>query len=185
VSFVVGEDDTTESSPEAYSGSTDVDSGLDTYSNTSGSFTPPNVPTADGPGSSTSVDTDALDLFATNMDSLVQPVQKAATLLSSDVDVRPGSFYHANVMRTNLNGANADSGLKKSVGTVLGDLAQGITDIAAGVRALSAKYKTIDDDTTVTATDLRTAMQSAQADFAALIKDAGGSSGSGSGGTAS
>ncbi|WP_329138184.1 hypothetical protein OG552_29870 [Streptomyces sp. NBC_01476] len=139
------------------------------------------MPTSGGPGGTTSVDTDALDLFATNMDALVQPVQNAVTYLQGNVDVRAGAFYHGNTIRTNLNGTNADGGLKKSVGSVLGDLVQGITDIASGVRALSAKYKSIDDDSVVKATDLQTYMQSAQGDFNALIKDAGGSSTASSG----
>jgi hypothetical protein len=167
--------------PVPYSGPTQVTPDHDTFTDTTGTFVPPKVPTGGGSGGKkTAVDTDALDLFAKNMDALVKPVQDAVTYLQDNTDVRAGAFYHGNTIRTNLNGPNADGGLKKAVGSVLSDLAQGITDIATGVRAISAKYKSIHDDTVLKATDVQTYMQKAQGDFDGLVKDGGGSSGSGS-----
>jgi hypothetical protein len=165
--------------PVPYSGPTHVAPDHDAFTDTGGTFVPPKVPKGGGSGGKkTTVDTDALDLFATNMDALLKPVQDALTFLQDHTDVRAGAFYHGNTIRTNLNGPNADGGLKKAVGLVLSDLAQGITDIATGVRAISAKYKSIHDDTVLKATDVQTYMQKAQGDFDALVKDGGGSSGS-------
>src|SRR4051812_16834352 len=70
-------------------------------------FVPPPVPGGDG-HNGTSVSTPSLDLFATNIDLLIQPVRDVAAALT-DVSVAPGAFYHANVMRTSVNGPNADA----------------------------------------------------------------------------
>jgi hypothetical protein len=166
---------------DPYSGPTQVTPSHDTFDGTNGKFDPPKVPTGSGSGGKkTAVDTDALDLFATNMDALLKPVQDAVTYLQDNTDVRAGAFYHGNTIRTNVNGPNADGGLKKAVGSVLSDLAQGITDIATGVRAISAKYKSIHDETVLKASDVQNYMQQAQADFDAVVKDGGGSGGGGS-----
>ncbi|SEO99392.1 hypothetical protein [Actinacidiphila rubida] len=172
---------TYQKTPVPYGGPTQVTPDHDPFNDTTGTFVPPKVPTGGSAGGKkTAVDTHALDLFATNMDALVKPVQDAVAYLQENTHVRAGAFYHGNTIRTNLNGPNDDGGLKKAVGLVLSDLAQGITDIATGVRAISAKYKSIHDDTVLNATDVQTYMQAAQGDFDNLVKDGGGSTGSGS-----
>ncbi|MFG2887807.1 hypothetical protein ACGFYV_36990 [Streptomyces sp. NPDC048297] len=134
------------------------------------------MPSGGGKGSGhTSIDTPSMELFAANMDKLIEPVQAALDGLS-DVSVAPGGFYHANLIRTNINGLNADGGLKASFQHVLSDLVQGLSDTRDTMKSLSVKYINIEDANKMKAADLQQAMQSAQADFDALNKDGGGGS---------
>ncbi|MEU6028856.1 hypothetical protein ABZ825_17880 [Streptomyces tauricus] len=145
-------------------------------------FVPPPVPGGDGQGG-TSVSTPSLDLFASNIDLLIQPVRDVATGLD-EVAVAPGAFYHANVMRSTVNGPNADGGLKKSYGVALSALVRGLTDLRDGARTLSRKYTTAEEDNSLTATDLADAMRTATADFNTMMTSNGGSamtSGAGAG----
>ncbi|MCG7202652.1 hypothetical protein [Streptomyces arenae] len=136
-------------------------------------FVPPPVPGGDG-HNGTSVSTPSLDLFAGNIDLLIQPVRDVATGLS-DVAVAPGAFYHANKMRTTVNGANADDGLKKSYGDALSALVRGLTDLRDGVRGLSRKYATTEDANSMTAQDLADAFTTTTADFNTMMTSNGGS----------
>ncbi|MGW5651284.1 hypothetical protein [Streptomyces humi] len=136
-------------------------------------FVPPPVPGGDG-HNGTSVSTPSLDLFANNIDLLIQPVRDVATGLS-DVAVAPGAFYHANKMRTTVNGANADDGLKKSYGDALSALVRGLTDLRDGVRGLSRKYATTEDANSMTAQDLADAFTTTTADFNTMMTSNGGS----------
>ncbi|MEU2424743.1 hypothetical protein ABZ619_27605 [Streptomyces sp. NPDC007851] len=144
-------------------------------------FVPPPVPGGDG-HNGTSVSTPSLDLFANNIDLLIQPVRDVATGLS-DVAVAPGAFYHANKMRTTVNGANADDGLKKSYGDALSALVRGLTDLRDGVRGLSRKYATTEDANNMTAQDLADAFTTTTADFNTMMTSNGGSSMTSSTGT--
>ncbi|GAA4794609.1 hypothetical protein [Streptomyces ziwulingensis] len=147
-------------------------------------FVPPPVPGGDGQGG-TSVSTPSLDLFASHIDLLIQPVRDVATGLD-EVAVAPGAFYHANVMRSTVNGPNADGGLKKSYGSALSALVRGLTDLRDGARTLSRKYATAEEDNSLTAADLADAMTSATADFNTMMTSNGGSamtSGAGTGST--
>ncbi|MEU6194229.1 hypothetical protein [Streptomyces sp. NPDC047061] len=136
-------------------------------------FVPPPVPGGDG-HNGTSVSTPSLDLFASNIDLLIQPVRDVATKLT-DVSVAPGAFYHANVMRTTVNGPNADAGLKKSYGDALSALVRGLTDLRDGVRGLSHKYATTEDANGMTAQDLADALTTTTADFNTMMTSNGGS----------
>ncbi|MEW1773104.1 hypothetical protein [Streptomyces sp. NPDC086777] len=136
-------------------------------------FVPPPVPGGDG-HNGTSVSTPSLDLFASNIDLLIQPVRDVATKLG-DVSVAPGAFYHANVMRTTVNGPNADAGLKKSYGDALSALVRGLTDLRDGVRGLSHKYATIEDANGMRAQDLADAFTTTTADFNTMMTSNGGS----------
>ncbi|MEU5095072.1 hypothetical protein [Streptomyces sp. NPDC020996] len=136
-------------------------------------FVPPPVPGGDG-HNGTSVSTPSMDLFATNIDLLIQPVRDVATGLSG-IAVAPGAFYHANVMRTTVNGPNADGGLKKSYGDALSALVKGLTDLRDGVRALSRKYGTAEEANRMTAGDLADAFAATTADFNTMMTSNGGS----------
>lgn len=160
---------------EGYQGKTQIDPGHGTVKG-DGTFTPPPVPTGKGTGKVTSVDTPSMDLFATNMTLLVDPVKQAIAKLQT-VGVQPGAFYHANQMRIKVNGINQDDGLKKAYLSVLNDLTEGLSDISDGMRTLSQKYKSVEDANKMTATELGTAMESSQSDFGKLMKDNGGTSG--------
>ncbi|MGQ4436913.1 hypothetical protein [Streptomyces sp. SAS_260] len=144
-------------------------------------FVPPPVPGGDG-HNGTSVSTPSLDLFATNIDLLIQPVRDVATALT-DVSVAPGAFYHANVMRTSVNGPNADAGLKKSYGDALTALVRGLTDLRDGVQGLSHKYATTEDANGMTAQDLADALTTTTADFNTVMTSNGGTGMTGNTGT--
>ncbi len=144
-------------------------------------FVPPPVPGGDG-HNGTSVSTPSLDLFASNIDLLIQPVRDVATGLD-DVAIAPGAFYHANVMRTSVNGPNADAGLKKSYGDALSALVRGLTDLRDGVKGLSHKYATTEDANGMTAQDLADAFTTTTADFNTVMTSNGGTGMTGNTGT--
>jgi hypothetical protein len=158
--------------PQQYNGGTSVPTGQGQFSNPA-TFTPPAVPSHDASGHGTSVDTPSLDLFASNIDLLIDPVHKARTALQG-ISVEPGAFYHANKMRTDVNGPNADDGLKKQFDQVLTDLASGLADLRDGIRTLSAKYTSLEEANKASATDLQNAFDSSTSDFNQLITDSGG-----------
>ncbi|WP_405884602.1 hypothetical protein OG762_41460 [Streptomyces sp. NBC_01136] len=135
-------------------------------------FVPPSVPGGDG-HNGTSISTPSLDLFASNIDQLIQPVRDVATRLG-DVAVAPGAFYHANGMRATVNGPNADGGLKKSYGDALSALVRGLTDLRDGVRTLSRNYGTTEDANHMTAQDLADAFTTTTADFNTVMTSNGG-----------
>jgi len=164
--------------PQQYGTGTSVPNGQGSYTDPT-TFTPPAVPSGKGDGKGTTVDTPSLDLFADNIDQLVAPVKQAQSALKG-VSVAPGDFYHANKMRIDLNGPNADDGLKEQFVKVLGDLSQGLSDLSAGMRQLSQKYTTTEDANSASATDLQSAFQSTEGDFTSLITDAGGTPGTSS-----
>jgi hypothetical protein len=115
-------------------------------------------------------------LFADNIDHLVEPVKAAATRLQK-AQVEPGAFYHANQIRTKVDGPNADAGLKGQYVKVLQDLSQGLGDLRDGIRGLATKYTSLEDASKMTATELQRAVESSGGDFTSLMTDAGGSGG--------
>ncbi|MEW2168010.1 hypothetical protein AB0912_34205 [Streptomyces sp. NPDC007084] len=135
-------------------------------------FVPPPVPGGNG-SNGTSVSTPSMELFATNIGLLIQPVRDVADGLA-DVSIAPGAFYHANVMRTEVNGPNADAGLKKSYGDALSALVKGLTDLRDGVKQLSHDYGTTEEANNMTATDLATALGNTANDFNTMMTSNGG-----------
>lgn len=130
--------------------------------------TPPPIPGGSGNGRRTSVDTPSMELFAGNMDKLAEPVKQAYHKLMELQRVNPGAFYDAYMLRQVSCGANGDTGLQNTYLKILHDLGQGLADISTGMRQLSAKYKTTEEEAKMTAEDLNKAMQSAQSDFTKL-----------------
>ncbi|WP_329172974.1 MULTISPECIES: hypothetical protein [unclassified Streptomyces] len=157
---------------EQYGGGTTLPPGQGTYTNDT-AFTPPAVPGGADGGKGTTVDTPSMELFADNIDKLIAPTQQAARKLDP-VNTAPGAFYHADQIRTKVNGLNADAGLKAQYGKVLADLVQGLGDLRDGVRELASRYSTVEDANKMTSQDLQTAMQSANGDFSVLLTDSGG-----------
>ncbi len=137
----------------------------------------PNTP---GPTTPTSVHTPSLDAFATYMGELITPLNNLLPDLAA-VDVQPGAFYHANVIRATINGLNGDAGLKSKFQNVIADLVEALTDIQTAVTEMSTKYQNTEDLNGLSVTDLQQDFQSVQADFTLLMNDAGGTSSSGSG----
>jgi hypothetical protein len=127
----------------------------------------PPVPAASKSGK-TSVDTPSLDLFASNVDAIAEPVKQAYQKLMQLQAVHPGAFYDAYMLRSAASGANGDQGIQSTYLKVLKDLGQGLSDISSGVRTLSKKYTTVEEDNKMTADDLSNAMESAQSDFSSM-----------------
>ncbi|MFJ3793423.1 hypothetical protein [Kitasatospora sp. NPDC090091] len=166
-----------------WTGDPNVGAGHGTFSDTDPILLP-TVPRngATGPGT-TAVSTPSLDLFAANIDRLIEPMNAVITALDG-VSVAPGAFYHANLMRNKVNGPNGDDGLKKDFGDSLASLVTGLTDLRDGVRSLSAKYRTTEEANAMTARDFQLAMTDAVGDFNAVVTATGGTgSGPGTGGT--
>lgn len=138
--------------------------------------TPPKVPGGDGTGN-TSVDTPSLDRFVENIKSLLDPVNTLLTTIKGMPAVQPGAFYHADVIRANINGDNGDGGLKAKHRAVVTDLGNGLTDLHEAIHGLSLKYKSTEEANKGTADDVTRALNGAQTYFGGIITDAGGSSG--------
>lgn len=167
-----GESSTAPSDDDRYHGGTDVVRAPGILSDLHPFVAPP-VPGGDG-HNGTSVSTPSLDLFASNIDLLIQPVRDVASGLS-EVSIAPGAFYHANVMRSTVNGPNADDGLKKNYGDALSALVRGLTDLRDAVRGLSHKYATIEEANNMTVQDLGDAFTTATADFNTVMTSNDGS----------
>jgi hypothetical protein len=144
---------------------------------TGGSSTPPpKVPGGDGKGN-TSVDTPSLDVFVTNVKALLTPVNGLVTSLKSMHAVQPGAFYHADVIRANINGDNGDGGLRAKYRSAVTDLGSGLTDLHEAITTLSQKYKSTEEANKGTADDVTRALNGASSYFGGIITDTGGGSG--------
>jgi hypothetical protein len=140
------------------------------------------LPSGSGPPAPpvpTSVDTDSLTTFASNVQALIAPVEAARTQIQG-TSVQPGAFYHADVMRSAINGSGSGSGssspgLAAQYEKVLTDLANGLTDVHTAVTSLANKYTSTEELNSMSASDLQTTMSDAVGDFNSLITDDGGS----------
>ncbi|MFJ8158969.1 hypothetical protein [Streptomyces sp. NPDC094468] len=112
--------------------------------------------------------------FANNINALIQPARDAVNLLQK-IKVGPGAFYHANQIRSKINGQNADAGLKEQYTQIFQDLVQGLGDLRDGVTALAQNYTTLEDAEHMKASELQNAMQNSVNDFTGLVSAAGGS----------
>ncbi|MBS2539426.1 hypothetical protein KGQ20_42450 [Catenulispora sp. NF23] len=144
--------------------------------------TPPAVPGSDGgPTGDVRVNTPSLELFAQNIASLIPTVRQALVALD-DVNVQPGAFYHADQIRTNINGVNGDAGLKNQLELALNDLINGLQNLHDDVMQLSQKYQSFDDLNTATADDLANRFNDATQYFDNIMTDTGGCGGGGNSG---
>ena len=137
-------------------------------------------PNGPGPTTPTSVHTPSLDAFANYMGELVAPLNLLLPELAA-VDVQPGAFYHADVIRATINGLNGNDGLKSKFSNVISDLVDALGDIQTAITEMSTKYKSTEDLNKVSVTDLQKDFQSVQGDFTTLMNDASGNSSGSSG----
>ncbi|MGW4826376.1 hypothetical protein ACWEOG_02250 [Amycolatopsis japonica] len=114
-------------------------------------------------GAATTVDVPAMNNFASALEQLEGPLREAISQLRT-VDVHPGAFYHANQIRSKVNGTG-DTGLKASYLASLDSVLEGVMDIRNGIRTLSQKYQSTEDQNKVTAEDVQQQMKEAQGDF--------------------
>jgi hypothetical protein len=139
-----------------------------------GDYTGPPVPHGH-----TKVDTASLDLFRRNIEALIQPVKDVLTELRESPSVQPGAFYHADLIRSKINGPNGDAGLRAQFILVLNDLLNALLDLAAAVKKLSDNYKSTEKLNGAKADDVSKIFNKVTTDFNALISDAGGTASSG------
>jgi len=128
-------------------------------------FTKARVPKGKGGSGTTSVDTPSMLLFASNCEQLIDPVKRAKLALKN-VQVAPGAFFHANQLKSKVNG------LQSSLLVILDDLEDGLTDLCEGVRLLGKQYDTTEEQNKITAQELEEHMHGAISDFGALERDA-------------
>jgi len=145
-------------------------------SNPSGSApTPPPLPAKGSGSGNTSVDTPSLELFASNIQQLVGPVQQVAANLKAMAPVEPGAFYQADQIRSAVTGDNGDGGVRDKYQLLLTDLAGGLTDLANGIKILAGKYTTGEEFNKVTADQVTQALNGATSYFTGAMSDVGGS----------
>ncbi|MDX2705657.1 hypothetical protein PV350_22760 [Streptomyces sp. PA03-6a] len=171
-------DDPPATPPEVYGGGTDVPpgDGADVWGwNVDRLSVPPAAGGGSGnSGNGTHVDTASLLRFADHIDSLITYVRSAHAGLEK-VQVKPGTFYHANALRDKINGVNGDSGLKARYLMVTTDLVEGLGSMRDGVRTLARKYESADEASRMSADDLEHAMRNADDDFDQFMEDVGDS----------
>jgi len=133
--------------------------------------TPPPVPGGGtGSGAPTSVHTPSMDLFATNIGAIIPIVNHAITRLGP-VHAEPGAFFHADQMRNKIQGSDGTGGAKASYAKVLNDLVNALTALESETRAMSKKYKNIDELNTLSANDLNKNFSESSGYFGSMITD--------------
>lgn len=118
---------------------------------------------ADNKGN-TAVNTNAMLVFANNIEQLIEPV-KAAHQAVSAVDVRAGAFNRAYVLRNSISG---DNQLTDSTLTVLNRVQEGLVDLAAAARKLAADYENTEELSKATTDDVGRYMTEVGADVRGL-----------------
>ncbi|MEU3795730.1 hypothetical protein [Streptomyces fructofermentans] len=136
-------------------------------------FTAPPVPGGKG-SHGTSVDTPSMAVTLKNLQQLIPHIDELMKILSH-VHVAPGTFYDANMLRTQVNGPNADAGLKKSYAEVLSSMKRGFVDLTGGLQKLISNYGTTEDISKITAKDLADAIGNSPASFNSMMTNNGGS----------
>jgi len=153
---------------EQYKGDKDVPSGHGTYHNADPLSAPPVPKNSDGDSHETKVSTPSMELFASNIEQLIAPVQRCQQTLKG-VDIRPGAFFHANLIRSKVSGGGGESGgIKDAYSKILDDLADGLTDLCSGVRNMAKQYDSTEEANKMTAKELEEYMYRAGSDFQAL-----------------
>jgi hypothetical protein len=147
-----------------------------------GDLTAPPVPGSGSGQNDVVVNTDALDTFASNVNSLIAPVKDALTTLEGLPKVAAGGFPEAYTISDQVSGgpssgtgSGSATDLADSYKMVLNYLANGLTDIAGAANNLSTTYSTADDLNNATAADVTNALNSATSDFNNLLTADGGS----------
>ena len=138
---------------------------------------PPKIPGGKTATATTSVDTPSLDLFATNVKALQDPVNALVKTLKGMTPVQPGAFYHADLIRANVSGDNGDGGIQAKYRTAINDLGNGLVSLHYAVTTLSKKYKTTEDANKGEAADVQKAFNGAQGYFGGVVTDTGGTGG--------
>lgn len=137
----------------------------------------PKIPGGKSNSGTTSVDTPSLDLFATNVKALQDPVNALVKTLKGMTPVQPGAFYHADLIRANISGDNGDGGIQAKYRTAINDLGNGLVSLHDAVTTLSTKYKSTEEANKGQAGDVQKAFNGAQGYFGGVVSDTGGTGG--------
>lgn len=163
--------DTSTSTPDQYPGGAYNDGSQGTLDPTA---TPP-IPLSpsratDSSGRSTSVDTSSLKTFADNLDTLADMVGGAKTRVDNIPDLAPGGadFKEAQELKKAVTG---DEGLRPNFSKALHDVRTSLMDTADSMRALAAKYTSMEDLNQKAGTALNDLVQQAGSDLKTLSSD--------------
>ncbi|MFC0432703.1 hypothetical protein [Kutzneria buriramensis] len=110
------------------------------------SLTPPNVPgKGNGSNGSTAVSTPSMKIFADNIGTLIEPLNKALALVQAMPKVAAGDFHTGHVMKTMLTGDAGDGMMQSGFETVLKKCVKSVTDTHEAVLKLARDYDNIDE----------------------------------------
>lgn len=151
-------------------------------------FTPPGTSEwagGDNPNQQLSVSTEALEFFADQIDQIAGDgtgiLFDARTLLG-EVDMRPGGFAKAELMRQLIDGSSSESpGLRGDTMNLMLSVHQALYEVKTGLRLMVRGYDTSEEFNDMTADELGEAMGGAWSKIG-VVGDHGQDSGTTSGG---
>lgn len=145
------------------------------------SLTPPNVPGKHDGGNSgaTTVNTPSMKIFAQNIGTLLEPLNKALALVQAMPKVEAGDFNTGHTMRKMITGDAGDGMLQSGFETVLKKCVKSVTDTHEAVLKLARDYENIDDLNKLTGQQLTRAFGDVPGDITA-VGSAGSKFGDGS-----
>uniref|UniRef100_A8LV96 Uncharacterized protein n=1 Tax=Salinispora arenicola (strain CNS-205) TaxID=391037 RepID=A8LV96_SALAI len=151
-------------------------------------FTPPETGEwagGDNPNQQLSVSTEALEFFADQIDQIAGDgtgiLFDARTLLG-EVDMRPGGFAKAELMRQLIDGSSSESpGLRGDTMNLMLSVHQALYEVKTGLRLMVRGYDTSEEFNDMTADELGEAMGGAWSKIG-VVGDHGQDSGTTSGG---
>jgi hypothetical protein len=135
---------------------------------------PPPVPGgADTPGKGvTTINTKAMQTYASNIDALIQPLRDSANALQS-VNIKPGVFPAALELSKSIN--TGETGLRDASYTVLNNLVNALVDVHDALRLMASKYDKAEDLNEISAGDYANYMAIAAGRVNAVIGTGSGS----------
>jgi hypothetical protein len=147
---------------------------------------PPSVPSGENGQNDVSVNTDLLATVANNVGSLQKTVQTATGKLQNMNPLAPGAFYDAYTLKAKVGSSSDDSNsstsLVNSYLSVLTDLTNGLSDLQIALTQMQSKYKTFDDLSKLSVSDLDNDLNNTSDDFNNMMTDNGGNGSSPPGG---
>ncbi|MFF0050793.1 hypothetical protein [Streptomyces sp. NPDC005498] len=137
--------------------------------------------------------TPSMELWASNMESLIPHLDNAYTILGT-VRTAAGGLPNGRALRTKIGDGNLTNdtegvaGMVRAYQSSMQDISDGIKALADGARKMAKKYVHIEDANGMSVTDLQQYLQEAQGDFDRLkqhLVPSSSTSGGGSGGGSS
>jgi hypothetical protein len=139
---------------------------------------PPHVPSNNGDGSETSVDTASMKLYAQNIMQLVPSLNSALSMVQNMKPVAAGGFYQGSAMRSLLTGNSGEGMMQSGFETVLKKLMKSLTDVHDAMLKLATDYDSTEEQNKIDLTTLNRVMSDVTTDINA-VASAGSKFGSG------